>query len=331
MGTDLATRAELVKLARALGTTTEEVEFAAVLPHEDIRLVRERVVAALYDEHRAAFARVAAIARVLPTAVNVRIALRAFPPLLAARVAGEMPPERVAELANRMPVEYLAEACVHLDPRHAGPVVRRIQPHRALGVVTELIDRGEFITLGRLLDSATERLVHDVSATVSTEALLRIGFYAESGDQLTRAVSLLPADRLRDVVHDALSGHRDLASAGLSLISRLTDGELRSRLAGYAAESDDATLTAMLHAAVDNDAVPALLTAVAAMDEQAQRRVLRLPALSESAMIDHLALAVEKYGLWPTVSPVTDLMDDELRHRFAIAADRGPGARRSAD
>lgn len=319
VGTDLATRAELVKLARALGTSTDRVAFAAVLPHEDIRRVRERVVATLYDEHRAAFQRVAAITRVLPTPVNVRIALRAFPPLLAARVAGEMPPERAAQLADRMPVAYLAEACVHLDPRRAAPLVQRIRADRVLDVVTELIDRGEYITLGRLLDAATEPVIHDVAMTVSTEALLRIGFYAESGEQLTRAVALLPPARLRDVVHDALTGSRELASAGLALIGRLTDDDLRGRLAEHAAKVDEASLTALLHTAVDDDAVPALLTAVAAMTDDAKHHVLRLPALTEPDMISDLVLAVEKHDLWHTMTALTGHMPPEVRTRFQAA------------
>jgi hypothetical protein len=322
VGTDLATRAELVKLARALGTTTDGVAFAAALPHEDIRRVRERVVATLYDEHRGAFQRVAAITRVLPTAVNVRIALRAFPPLLAARIAGEMTPDRAAELADRMPVEYLAEACVHLDPRRAAPLIQRIRQDRVLGVVMELIDRRQFITLGRLLDSATEGVIHDVATTVSTEALLRIGFYAESGEQLTRAVALLPPARLRGVVRDALSGSSELASAGLALIGRLTDDELRGRLAGYAAESGTETLTALLHTAIEDDAVPALLAAVAVMDEDGRRRVLRLPALASPEVLDHLLLAVEKHDLWQTMTALTSHMSDEVRARVTAACER---------
>ena len=324
MTPDLATRAELVKLARALGTTTEGVAFAAVLPYEDIRRVRERVVATLYDEHRAAFQRVAAITRVLPTAVNVRIALRAFPPLLAARVAGEMTPDRAAELANRMPVEYLAEACVHLDPRRAPRLVQRIRADRVLDVVVELIDRGEYLTLGRLLDAATEGVIHDVATTVSTEALLRIGFYAESGEQLTRAVALLPPSRLRGVVRDALSGPRELASAGLALIGRLTDDELRGRLAAHAAESDVPTLTLLLNTAIEDDAVDALLKAVAAMDETGRRHVLALPALGLPDVRDHLMLAIEKHNLWHLITDLTTHMPEELRQWFTTAC-RKPG------
>jgi hypothetical protein len=287
VGHDLTTEAELIKLARALGTTPEQVAFAAKLGHTDIRRLRERVVGALYDEHRLEFQRVATTTRMWPTALNVRIALRAFTPMLAARIAGEMPPDRAAELANRMPVAYLAEGCVHLDPRRTSRLIGRINHDRVLAVVCELVDRGEFITLGRLLDAATERIIRDVAAIISDEALLRIGFYAESGPQLTRAVSALPADRLRSIVTCALAGPADLRSAGLAMMGRLTDDGLRGRLAEYAAESDDDTLTRLLHTAIEDGAVEELLTAVAAMGEPARQRVLALPALAEHVALLH--------------------------------------------
>jgi hypothetical protein len=283
MGVDLASRAELVKLARALGTTPDHVAFAATLGAGDIRRLREQVVGALYDEHRAAFRRVAAITRTLPTSLNVRIALRAFSPLLAARIASEMPPERAAELANRMPVDFLAEGCVHLDPRRAEPLITRIDRARVVAVVSELIRRGDFITLGRMLDASTEEMLSDISTTVPDEALLRIGLYAESGAQLTRAMRALPAERLRAVVHSALTGEPDVRAAALAVVSRLEDDELRGRLAAYAAELDDATLTELLHTAVAEDAMTELLTAVAAMPEPARTRMLALPELRDSA------------------------------------------------
>jgi len=299
MGADLATRAELVKLARALGTTSDGVEFASALGARDIRLLRERVVGALYDEHRAAFRRVAAITRTLPTSLNVRIALRAFSPLLAARVAGEMAPERAAELANRMPVEYLAEACVQLDPRRAQPLISRIDRPRVVAVVSELIRRDDFITLGRMLDASTEEMLADISTTIADDALLRIGLYAESGAQLTRAVAALTPERLRGVVHSALTGAPDLRSTALAVVSRVTDEALRGRLAAYAAELDDETLTALLHTAVAENAVAELLTAVAAMPEPARRRMLALPALEDPAIRPRL----EQHDLWHQLSP----------------------------
>jgi hypothetical protein len=303
-GHDLAARAEVVKLARALGTTPAGVGFVATLDAPDIRRLRERVVGTLYDEHRAAFRRVAAITRTLPTPLNVRITLRAFTPMLAARVAGEMAPARAAELADRMPVDYLAEACPHLDPRRAAPLVSRMRPDRVLAVVTELIGRGDYITLGRLLDAATEQIVADVAATVPAEVLLHIGYYAESGARLTRAVALLPADRLRAVVLCALAGPVELRTAGLALIGRLDDDALRGRLAGYAAEADDETLTLLLHTAIEHGAVGELLTAVCAMDEHAQQRVFGLPALKEPGTLAVLARVAEALHLRDRLPPL---------------------------
>lgn len=297
MGIDVASRAELVKLARALGTSPDGVEFVASLDAGDIRRLRERVVAALYDEHRAAFRRVAVITRALPTSLNVRITLRAFSPLLAARVAGEMAPERAAAMANRMPVEYLAESCVHLDPRRAGPLISRIEPDRVLAVVQELIGRGDFITLGRLLDAAAEDLLAHLAAAISDEVLLRIGYYAESGTQLTRAVGVLSEARLRTCVHTAMTGPPDLRAAGLAMVERLTDDRLRGRLGGYAAEEDDEVLARMLHTALDDGAVGELLNAVAVMDEPTRRRVVNIPALDDIGVRARLEEAARELGL----------------------------------
>lgn len=308
MGDDLATRAELVKLARALGTTPDGVAFAATLDPLDIRRLRERVVATLYDEHRAAFRRVAVITRTLPTSVNVRIALRAFTPLLAARVAGEMPPDRAAELADRMPVEYLATACVHLDPRRAAPLVSRVSPDRVVAVVAELVRRGDFITLGRLLDAASAVTLAHLAPTVSDEALLRIGHFAESGPQLTRAVSALPPERLRSVVHTALTGPPDLRAAGLALVGRLTDDGMRGRVAAYGAELTDDTLTRLLHTAIEEGALGELLAAVAAMPDASRRRVATLPALADPDIRDRIVEAARSHGLWPRLAPLADLM-----------------------
>lgn len=279
MVTDLATKAELVKLARTLDLPTEDLRFAATLDQHQIRRLRERVVAALYDEHRTVFQRVATITTLLPTPVNVRIALRAFTPYLAARIAGEMAPDKAAELADRMPVDYLAEASPHLDPRRAVALVARMRPDRAVAVVLELVVRGEYVTLGRLLDAATSWLVREVVTVISEDALLRIAFYAESDDQLTRTVALLPDDRLRRIVAHALDEPTDLHAVALSVIDRLTDDALRGRLAGYAAEADDRTLTTLLHSAVAEGALGQLGRAVAAMDAPARRRVLALPAI----------------------------------------------------
>lgn len=64
--------------------------------------------------------------------------------------------------------------------------------------------------------------------------------------------------------------------------------QLRGRLAEYAADADDDTLTRLLHTTIEIGAVRELLIAVAAMGSQARRRVLSLPALSDADTLTHL-------------------------------------------
>jgi hypothetical protein len=209
-----------------------------------------------------------------------------------------------------MPIEYLAEGCVHLDPRRAAPLIARIHPDRIVAVASELVARGEHITLGRLLDVASEQIVRDVAAAVSDEALLRIGFYAESNTQLTRAIAVLPAQRLRGIVARALTGPPDLRSAGLALIGRLDDDRLRGRLADYAAEADPETLTRFLHTAIHGNALGELLTAVAAMSDHSLQKVLALPALADRVVVEQLMEAIATHHLR---ARLTQLVPEELR------------------
>ncbi|HEU5475310.1 MAG TPA: hypothetical protein VFV67_32105 [Actinophytocola sp.] len=326
---DQATQAELAKLARVLGTTPDRVAFAESLDHTAIRSLRDRVAAALYDEHRAGFRRIARVARVLPTPLNVKITMRSFPPRLAARIASEMAPDRAAELANRMPIDYLAEGCLHLDPHRAAPLISRIRPDRMKAVVTELVRRGEYITLGHLLDAAADRAVRLVAATISDDALLRIGYYTESTARLTQAVAALPLQRLPALVHHALTGPRDLRSAGLALIQRIDDDNLRGRLADYAAQADDDTLTTLLRTAIDDNCVPQLLTAVAAMRPASQQRVLTLPALAEPDILSHLINAAATHNLATQLAPMMNRIVNRFRlgstaHRETTGPTRRP-------
>jgi hypothetical protein len=178
--------------------------------------------------------------------------------------------------------------------------------------VVELVERGEYVALGPLLDAATERIIRDVAMKVTDEALLRIAYHAGSA-ALTDAVAALPEERLRGIVHTAIEGPPDLRAAGLALIGRLQDDGLRGRLAEYAAEADDETLIELLRTAIDEGAMPELLTAVAAMGADARQRVLALPALADPDLIAHLLGSTPADDLrHPLVAEVTD----DLRRRI---------------
>jgi hypothetical protein len=236
---DLQTRAELTKLARALGTAPERVEFLAGLPVEDLRRLRERVSAALFDRHRGGVQRMAAASRILPVGVLARIAERAMPPMLSARIAGEMAPERAAELATRLGAGYLAEVCVELDPRAAGPIVQRLPVEVVVGVAAELLRRGDHLTIGRFVDAAPDEVIRAVVDGIEDDAdLLRIATYVEHADQLERLVGVLPEPRVKGLVRAAVDGPPELQDEVTSLLGRVND-DLAQRLAALLDEPVD--------------------------------------------------------------------------------------------
>lgn len=318
MSHDLRTRAELVKLARLLDLDTGALAYLEPQGAADLKELREGISAALYDEHRGLYQRIAGASKLLPAALTAKIAERAFPPVISARVSAELPADRAADLAKRMPVSYLADVCVDLDPRKVKSIIERIPVDRSIKVATELVHRDEHLTLGRLIDAASDEQLLAVAAKVeSDEALVWIGFYAESPARLTGAVQALPEDRLRSIVHTSIDGRSELHSAGLALISRLSDEPLRSRLGDLAAECAAESLTRLVHTAVAEGFVPELLAVVACMSEDGQRRVVGLPVLQEREVLVALVNAAADGEYWDRLLPLVEHTDQELRGRLA--------------
>lgn len=318
MSKDLAAKAELLKLARALNTEPDAVAFADSLDAAALHQLREAISGSLYDEHRGVYQRIAAASKLLPAPMTAKIAEHAFPPLISARVAAELGAERAADLASRLPVDYLADVCIGLDPRKVARIIERIPLPRAVEVATELVRRDEFITLGRLIDAATREQLRGVAAEVdSDEALLWIGFYAESPQHLTEAIKVLPDERIRRIVHTALDGPAELHSAGLALMSRVDDARLRRRLGDMAAECAPSSLTALIHTAVDEGFLPEILTVFASMSEESQRSVMTLDVLAEQEVLVALVRATAAADLWDRLLPLVEYIDDELRARLA--------------
>ncbi|MBA0127917.1 hypothetical protein H0B56_20415 [Haloechinothrix sp. YIM 98757] len=314
MSQDLATRAELTKLARALDTTEDCVAFLGSLEAAEIHELREAASAAMHDRHRELYQSIAKASTLLPPALCVRIAERAFPPMITSKVAAEIGTDRVGEFAKRLSVGYMADVCVSIDPRKVRELISQVPVERATEVARELVDREEYVTLGRMIDAATERLVRAAVAVITSDvALLWIAFYAESEAHLTSAVRALPAERIRSVVHTALTGTAELHAAGLALIARVDDAELRGTLAGHAAEVPAEALDGLLRTVVRDGFEPELLTVLASMPEDALRRLAARDALTDRDTLLALARAAERGGHTERLRPLLEYAGPELR------------------
>jgi hypothetical protein len=222
--TDLLTRAELVKLSRVLGTNEAALGFLAQREHLELRQLADRVSAALFDEHRRALQRLADASRLLPASLVAKMSELVFGPVLSARVAGLMPPERAVEVAGKLRTRFLADVTIQLDPRSASEVLARIPAKTIVEVAQLLLQRGEYVTMGRFVDGLPDAAIRAVVENVRDDAaLVRIASYVERRERLIELIEMIPPDRLQRSIATVADGPEDLQVSGLVMMSRLSD------------------------------------------------------------------------------------------------------------
>jgi hypothetical protein len=220
---ELLTRAELIKLARTLGSEEGAVGFLAPLGAADLRRLANRLSLALFAEHRAALQKLADASRLLPASLVAKLSEHVFGPMLSARMAGLMPPARAVDVAQKLRGAFLAEVCIQLDPRSASDLLALMPTRVIVDVARRLLERGEHLTMGRFVDDLTDDAVRAVIESLGDDAaFVRIGFFVERRERLNELVGLIDAARLQRVVAAVAAGPADLQAAGLTMMSQLT-------------------------------------------------------------------------------------------------------------
>ncbi|RZQ62234.1 hypothetical protein [Amycolatopsis suaedae] len=231
--TSLATRAELLKLARVLRTEPGRLDFLAHVDPADLRKLREQVTDVLFDANKAMLERMAAASRLLPTAVLATIAERTFGPMLCARVAGVMETGRGVEVAKRLSPAFLADVAAELDPRRATGIIVRIPTPTVVRVAEELVSREDWITVGRFVGHLPDPTVAASLAVIHDAALLQIAFVLDDKDHVGNVIRLLPEARFGGLARAA--AEHDLWAATFDLLDHVGPAH-RARLVAAVAE-----------------------------------------------------------------------------------------------
>jgi hypothetical protein len=248
-------QAEVLKLARLLHREPESLSYLEPLSLDDLRALREQVTDVLFSANRKTLARLAGTSKVLPAGVTATIAQRAFGPVLAANIAGLLEPSRAVDVAAKLPPAFLADVAIELDPRRATDVIAEIPPAQIAAVTRELLDRGEYVTMGRFVGHLPDESVDAALAEFDDRELLQIGFVLEQKERIDDLVGLLDPKRYSGLIDAAEEG---LWPQALDLLSYL--GEQRRReLAEIAIDKGDAVLESLVQAADQNDMWDAVL------------------------------------------------------------------------
>lgn len=202
--------AELTKLARLLGATEAEIAPLAVVDAPDLRALREHAAAALFERHAERFGAAAAAAKILPASLAAKLAQIALGPLLTAQLAGLVDPAFGAALAARLPIEFLTDVAAHLDPGRAEALLPRIPADTVTAVARELVARGDYVTMGQLVDVLPPAVVGQVVQHIDDDAaLIQAAVYVGRPDRLPAIAAGLPVDRLARLTPEQLAvlGH----------------------------------------------------------------------------------------------------------------------------
>ena len=215
----LATAAEIVKLGRLLDIDAGALGFLEGVEAAEIRELRRLATDSLFDSDRELLTRLAVASKLLPSGLVAAISQRALGPLLAARTTGFMDPGRAADVGRHLEPAFLADICVQLDPRRAIEIIPRMDVDTVLAVTGELLDREDYVTLGRFVGSMPADALLAVLEITEDDELLRVCAVAESPEGIDEIFAMLSDERLRDIRRRA--SRKDLRHVELVLRDRL--------------------------------------------------------------------------------------------------------------
>jgi hypothetical protein len=246
----LQAHAEVLKLARMLERDPDSLAYLEAVPIADLRALRGQITDLLWGADSGFIDKLAAAAKLLPTAVSATISERALGPLLSAQLAARLEPARAIDVASKLPTPFLAEIAIALDPRRTQAVIAGMPPRRIGEITAALIGGEEYVTMGQFVGHLDDEAIRAALNRMSNGALLRIGFVLEDKDRVERLVALLPEGRIEGIL--AAAAEHDLWLEALDLLSRL-GAERRRHILESASGLDAATVEQIVATVVEHE------------------------------------------------------------------------------
>ncbi|MCH7336294.1 hypothetical protein [Acinetobacter sp. NIPH 2699] len=318
--TRLAVHAEIIKLARTLNVSEQQLVFLQTIAPESLRQFRFAVIELLQDQQKARFRYLATWVNWLPNGLNVFMVKRFLDPLIVAQIAVHLSTENLYRIAKKLPAETLAAISVHLDPRLARELLVFLTTHQIMEIAQVLLQQRDFVTMGRFVSMLSDVVVQDVAQMVEQESdLLEIAFYIESRERIDHLVHVLPKERIEQALLIICDPTQRLVWPKLLALMSHIGYELKQELGDLAVQQGETVINAIIQAAQEDQLWEDMLPVVAALSVQAQHYVANLPALRRVEIIQSIVAAADHRHLWPDMLVVVNYMQDEAREVVATA------------
>lgn len=293
------THMQLELLAYLLEVKTEELTHLERLGSDNLRELTDAISARLFDEQAERFARISALAPLVPVELVVRIAPEVVPPLVAGSVAGALAlaqPAKAVAVVERMKPGYLADSTPYLDPRAAAMLAPKIPARVLLPVSAELLRRGEYSVAGRFLEYSTpEQVTEYVTGISDDDAILRTAVFITEGSRLDAVVAAVPAARMHAIVASAATASTELQMVAITVLSRCAvDTQARYGTSFIDAITDQSLDILVRVTASDGDAA-ALLAIATHLDQPHLDRFASSSAFDDPNIDQHYRAAASTH------------------------------------
>lgn len=191
---------ELLKLARTLSTSPDQLDFLAGLDAESLRRLREQISDGMFAAHRHQFHKLAALSSSVPGALAAKITESAMTPLVSARTAEVLAPDRAADMMQRLSRDYVVEIAVRMDAGRARDLLAGLPADDVAEIAVALAGRAEWVVMGAMMSYVNEDALSASVARLSAEQLLRIGYVVEDPSRVAAVVDHLDDAGVSDLV-----------------------------------------------------------------------------------------------------------------------------------
>lgn len=318
--TRLAVQAEIIKLARILNVSEQELAFMQQTAPESLRQFRFAILDRLQNQQKLRFKHLAGWVNWLPLGISVFMVKHFLQPYIVAQIAVYLSTERSYRIVKHLPPKTVAAISVHLDPRLARELLGYLTTHQITDITKVLLAQRDFVTMGRFVSMLSDSVLQDVAQIVESESdLLEIAFYIESREQIDHLVHVLPKQRIEQallIIGDP--EQRLIWPKVLALMSYISYG-LKQELGDLAVQQGEVVINAIIQATQEDQLWEDMLPVVACLSAHAQSFVANLPALRQVEIIQSIVEAADRCDLWADMLVIVSYMYDEARQAVATA------------
>jgi hypothetical protein len=149
-------------------------------------------------------------------------------------------------------------------------------PKIIVAVATLLLQKQEYVTMGRFVDELPDAAIRAVMEGVSDDAaLVRIAGYVSRRERLMELIEMIPPERQRRIVAAVAAGTEDVQLSGLVMMSQLSERQ-QGRIGDIAISLGGETVQALVAAASRAGASDVLRTVLRHMSAESKLALLKI-------------------------------------------------------